>query len=535
MAGFDLSKMKALVIDDFNEMRRSMKRMLEELGVKNVDMVANAREALAKIALVPYDIILCDYNLGDGRNGQQILEEVKERGIVKADAAYIMVTAEMGQDMVLGAVDYLPDDYLTKPFVGEVLNKRINKVLARKAHIGKIEVALQKTNYDLAIKLCDENLAGEGSPYALDYLRLKGEALLLLGECDKAHSIFSSLLERHPFQWATFGLGRAEKCSGNNRAAAQVFEELIDENNRFMTAYDQLAECHQQMGDTEGAQRVLSDAISISPRSVQRQREFGKVAFENDDLEAATLSFRRAVTLSHDSYLKSMDDYTNLARTMASNGKGRDALVLINKAKTEFKGKRNLDMQTAVVESLVHQKLGDSAKAQEAMDRVGANNDLTASQMPLDITLDLAGSNLERNEKEKAMGLLGSLLKNFYEDDLVVDKIRKVFNDHNLGAEGDALIREIRSEITDLNNRGVSLVKEGNLDDAIGLFEEAANRLPKNKTVNLNAAQVVIMQMQKLGANRTGLQQVNEFLDRVRDSDPANEKLVALQRMATEL
>ena len=62
-----------------------------------------------------YDIVLCDYNLGAGQDGQQLLEELRYRHKLKNTSLFVMITAESSRDMVLGALEYLPDDYLTKP------------------------------------------------------------------------------------------------------------------------------------------------------------------------------------------------------------------------------------------------------------------------------------------------------------------------------------------------------------------------------------------------------------------------------------
>ena len=69
-----------LVIDDFGEMRNMIKGLLRTLGASNIDGARNAKEALALIENTRYDVIMCDYNLGNGRNGQQLLEELRHHG-----------------------------------------------------------------------------------------------------------------------------------------------------------------------------------------------------------------------------------------------------------------------------------------------------------------------------------------------------------------------------------------------------------------------------------------------------------------------
>ena len=67
----------ALVIDDYPDIRGSIRRMLVNFGVHNVDTAVNGEDAIQKCEENNYDIILADYNLGDNKSGQQILEEMR--------------------------------------------------------------------------------------------------------------------------------------------------------------------------------------------------------------------------------------------------------------------------------------------------------------------------------------------------------------------------------------------------------------------------------------------------------------------------
>ncbi|MEY8263499.1 MAG: response regulator, partial [Bermanella sp.] len=75
----DLSTMlvnkRILAIDDLVESRSAMKKMLTILGAETVDVAMDGDEASDYILNNDYDLIISDYNLGRGRDGQQILEE----------------------------------------------------------------------------------------------------------------------------------------------------------------------------------------------------------------------------------------------------------------------------------------------------------------------------------------------------------------------------------------------------------------------------------------------------------------------------
>ena len=73
------SNMRFLVVDDFSDFRSSVKGMLGQMAAQHIDIAANGEEALSLCRKTRYDVILHDYNLGEGKNGQQVLEELPAR------------------------------------------------------------------------------------------------------------------------------------------------------------------------------------------------------------------------------------------------------------------------------------------------------------------------------------------------------------------------------------------------------------------------------------------------------------------------
>ena len=110
-----------LVVDDVASMRSSLRNTISTLGGTRIDMAGNGIEAINRLEQLAYDIILCDYDLGGGKDGQQLLEEAIRRKLLKKSTIFIMVTAERGYEKVVSAAELAPDDYLIKPFAGEVL------------------------------------------------------------------------------------------------------------------------------------------------------------------------------------------------------------------------------------------------------------------------------------------------------------------------------------------------------------------------------------------------------------------------------
>ena len=97
----DYSDKRFLVVDDFNDFLSSVKAMLREMGARDVDTANRGEEAIAMCRQKRYDIILHDYNLGAGKNGQQVLEELLAARLISHQCIFVMVTAEMLPTAVL--------------------------------------------------------------------------------------------------------------------------------------------------------------------------------------------------------------------------------------------------------------------------------------------------------------------------------------------------------------------------------------------------------------------------------------------------
>ena len=118
-----IAGLRSLLVDDMRDMRANLRNQLDQLGMAKVDQAKNAAEALKLVSSNKYDLVLCDYNLGDETNGQQLLEFLKARRLLPASTIFFMVTAESKYPSVVTAGEFAPDDYLIKPFTASICNR----------------------------------------------------------------------------------------------------------------------------------------------------------------------------------------------------------------------------------------------------------------------------------------------------------------------------------------------------------------------------------------------------------------------------
>lgn len=60
-----------------------MSMTLSSVGANKVEYATRATEAMTKLSRFDVDVVMCDYDLGNGYDGLHLLEEIKERNLIK--------------------------------------------------------------------------------------------------------------------------------------------------------------------------------------------------------------------------------------------------------------------------------------------------------------------------------------------------------------------------------------------------------------------------------------------------------------------
>jgi len=123
-------KIKVLVVDDFPTMRRIVKNLLKQLGFENVDEAENGEDALRKLKSGDYGLVVSDWNM-PVMEGIELLKRVRSDPQLK-DIPFLMVTAEAEKEKVIEAIKAGVDNYIVKPFTGEVLKEKLEKIAQKK-------------------------------------------------------------------------------------------------------------------------------------------------------------------------------------------------------------------------------------------------------------------------------------------------------------------------------------------------------------------------------------------------------------------
>ncbi len=316
MAVQDFSNKKALLIEDMAEARIMQRKMLTDFGFSSIDIAMKAETAIELLRSKSFDLILSDYNLGNGKDGQQLLEEVRHSKLIPNTATFLMVTAETSIEMVMGAIEFQPDGYITKPFSQAILQRRLAKLLQTKERMLDVNIALDAENYEDAITAA--TAAMEKYPALTGKCeRIIGDCLLELKDYDKALTLFKNTIKERKMPWALFGKAKTNFLRGDFDKAEQNFRQLMLDNRFFVSAYDWLAKTQIAQGNSIEAQETLIDAIGKSPKNLLRQMELGRISMIIKDYLTAEMSYRRAVFLAKHSCYNTAEVYLNHLESLA--------------------------------------------------------------------------------------------------------------------------------------------------------------------------------------------------------------------------
>ncbi|MDP2783577.1 MAG: response regulator [Sulfurimicrobium sp.] len=532
-APVDFQNKTFLVIDDIIGVRSSMRITISTLGGVKIDMAANAADAINKIEHRSYDIILCDYSLGEAKDGQQLLEELRRKRLIKSATIFMMVTAERNYEKVVSAVELAPDDYLIKPFSGEVLRLRLERLMNKKSFLAPIFDLMERQEFRKAVQVCDQRLQAAG-PYLLDLLRLKGELLLLVSDFAGARQVYEHILKMREIPWARMGLAKAQFFEENFAAAAEGFQQIVADHPNYMSAYDWLAKAHSALGDEAAAQRALMEAVAKSPRMLQRQKDLGETAYHNEDLETAQDAFESVLEFGKFSSFAEPEDYANLSRVFLDKGEYTQALSVMGNARKAFENSAEVMLHAAVMESMIHDKAGDKAAAEQAF---SAARELFegAAKKPESVALDMVRACYQHGDQATGEKIAQNLVKNNHDNAALLKRTEQMFQRMGLHDQGKELIHNSSREVIALNNRAVKLAQAGDLKGSVELLMQAAEQLGNNNVVVLNAAHAILAYIGQTGWDEELALAARGYLDAVKQRDPEHKKYLMLATLYKDI
>ena len=115
--------MHALIVDDSTTIRMILKAHLKKLGFEVTEAI-NGRDALDRLTEAGrFDLVMVDWNMPE-------MDGISFIKAVRAQASYaglpmMMVTTNTERDQVAIALDAGADEYIMKPFTGDMIREKL--------------------------------------------------------------------------------------------------------------------------------------------------------------------------------------------------------------------------------------------------------------------------------------------------------------------------------------------------------------------------------------------------------------------------
>ena len=526
-ASIDFSTVRALIVEDSPGMRNALRITLSNFGITKVQLAASASEAIYHIKLRPFDFILCDFNLGDGRDGQQLLEELRHSNLITLDTVFMMVTAESYYEKVVATAELAPDDYMIKPFSPEVLCRRLDNVLLRKRAFRDAYQHFFAQNLEAAIEACDELIASK-TKYMVDALRFKGELLVTLGRFEEAEALYQQVITLRAIPWARLGLARSLHLQKKDEAAEEVLRDVVEQAPEMVAAYDLLTDVCQAKKDNAGAQQALERGVAISARTVRRQQRLGEVAHANGDLDTACTAFSSVLEKGRHSVFVTPGDFGNLCRVQVEQGNLDAAADTLKKNKSALQASPEGQLVMAVTQGMVHAKSGNAKEAGKALD---AAAELRASGVRGDarLMLDLAETCMASGRHDEADGIVAEVARNAHDSEALLAKARQIYEAAGRTDAGAAVLALATADVRKLNNEGVMLAQRGDFKTAVDKLMTACAEAPHNPRILMNAVWVTLKYIDQAGMDETLIETARRHLADAERQAPGHARIAGLR------
>ena len=479
-----------LVVDDIDTIRSAVKGMLQMLGCKDISTATNGERALDICLHQQFDFILCDFNLGKGKDGYQLFEELKLRKLLKNNTLFILISAETAIQAIHGIVELQPDDYLLKPFSYKKLESRLTKALEKRKVLGLIFDAVLADDYQGALEAC-ATITKLHPKYALSVTRLKAEVFIKLGRYKEASDLYDMALEARDFGWAR--LGKAITCYHLDELpkAIIILKQLAEVLETRVEALNWLANIFVKQNRLELVEDTLIESVKVSPKNIPRQRALANFSVLNEDWEVALRCFKTVLTNTRFSIHENIEHHFNYVHCLLDKAQSENELQrakLFSQAQAVLRNAKNK------FDYSIFSELEKIASARIAILRdvlQEANLDLSDCKQEVvincgkDSILQLAKAWFELGDYEHYESLMKLLPQD--PSNKSIESVSEMLRIEKTSKENDVRI----GKLLELNQQGLALYKSGLYQASTAVFLEAFQLVPNNLQLSLNLAQSI--------------------------------------------
>ncbi|MGK5060840.1 response regulator [Janthinobacterium sp. LB3P112] len=526
----ETSDLSVLIVDPNPSMRGNLHNMLNQAAITKVEYAVNSGTAIRLLTKKPFDIILCEYDLGsgtDGQDGQQLLEDLRHHKLIGLWTIFIMLTSEAIHSKVISAAELIPSDYILKPFTVDVLSGRIARAIERRAIFLPTYQLIDKGDLREAVKSC-RTAELQHPRLAADFTRLRAELHIALDEWKEAEQLYADMLATRPMAWAHLGLARTLFEQQRHEEAQDALLELVEAYPRFMAAYDLLAQNHEAMGQQLQAKKILEDAVAISPHMVRRLRHLGGIAYDTGDIGAAERAYKQVVTKAKYSEFRDPEDHVNLVKTLVKKGDAPQASGVLRDMERSLRGGANVEACRAISAAMLHELSGNDIAAASELQLAAAALD-TARGLSTQLKVGLVQSCLKNNLEQAASDVMMKLV-NEADSEVTMEAAVDVFEKAGRHDLAQGMGQQISNQVQELMQDAASKSESGELKGAVFILRQALRKTPGNLPVLFASVEAILRQLNMLGWEAPLAEQAQHQMQVIRKIDPRHPKLESLKQ-----
>ncbi len=276
-------------------MQAGLRAQLAMAGLRHVATADSSEAAIQLLRATPFDLVLCNYDVGTARGAMHLLEAARAEGLLPGPI-FVVLASPTTTRVVADSHEHGADDVLRLPMTAALLEHRLRWLLQRRELFRAAWDRLGEDDIDAALNDFDRIVLSH--PEWAGHARyLKSKALLDTGRLEQAIELYRSSLSAEPeASWARVGIAKASLAAGDLDAACEAARAILDSGRADtpVEALDVLAAALDEQGDGPAAIRLLLDAAAMLP-SAARLRSLGETAHRHRDLHTAHHGFDRLV------------------------------------------------------------------------------------------------------------------------------------------------------------------------------------------------------------------------------------------------
>jgi two-component system chemotaxis response regulator CheY len=126
-----LQKLEIMVVDDTSVSRMLITEALAEIGVKNISMAKDGKQALAALMAKPVHLVISDMNM-PGLDGLGLLKALREFKPT-AKIGFILLTGSADKSLIERGRQFGLNNFIAKPFSTKAVKTAIEAVVGKLA------------------------------------------------------------------------------------------------------------------------------------------------------------------------------------------------------------------------------------------------------------------------------------------------------------------------------------------------------------------------------------------------------------------